>query len=846
MIRPTTAFAASLLAAVSLAPLCAPAYAADAPAAAPADQTQLGEVIVTVQKRSQNKLDVPIALTAITGEDFETLSIHDLHDASLYIPGVYEENHSVNDPVLVIRGQSEDDQLPTADPRISVFMDGVDISRQGGAYTELFDMQRLEVSKGPQTTLFGRSAELGAISEIQNKAQIGQFDWSLKAEGGNYDYSLFQGMMNIPVDDTFAVRAAVSARNRQGYIDNLAGGSPLNSINSDAGRLGFTWKPNDKLNANLILNYELDSPTSESFKSETFAPSNPATGQVIGNTSPFTAASLSGAIDGKGLGIRREVYGATALIDYQLNSAWALHSVTAYRKFDGEEAFDPDGFSFPLLTVGDDEWQDQVSQDVRLNWTPGGAVSGFVGASYFNEDVQYRIPELYDEPLVLADVTGVLNRRSSSTYPLAYYTSPLVMAQELQGLAYQKYGYLMSSAQAAGIANNLGMHEEESTLGATTNAYDVYGDFDWKATDKLDLDAGLRYTNERKVTSFASQVDGTRSVLGGVLGALALPAGATSAASLAALKYEQAQLLGGLALPGAASLAFPLPNFALQDQPTAGTSSQGLNYSGLTWRLNATYKIAPLQNVYASYGRGELPPSLSAGPPSAPGGAAVFTKTAAEKLDSYEVGYKGLVADRHLELEGALYYYNYSDFQIPVLVGTQFVTEDAGRASTYGFEGQATWRFNHWLDAFATYAYTHGRFDSGAYKGNQFRQTPENAVTLGGTARYAALGGTFDFTPSYAWRSKVFFEIANDNPALTAGQLVTPVVFNEYQNAYGLMNMRAGFSPDKGHWRVELFCTNCINTQYLKDAGDTGEDLGLPTYIAGEPRMYGITVILRH
>jgi iron complex outermembrane receptor protein len=378
--------AARLFAASSFAALSAgAALAADAPAPSPATTTeaaQVQEVIVTVQKRPQNKIDVPIALTAYNGDFLQKMGVYDLHDASMYIPGVYEENHSVNDPVIVIRGQSTDDLGPTSDPRITVFQDGVDISRQAGSYTELFDMQRLEVSKGPQTTLFGRSAEVGAVSEIQNKADPSAFDWSLKVEGGNYDYNMVQGMVNIPLGDDFAVRLAYDHRDRDGYIDNLAGGGALNSIDSDAGRIGFTWKPGDRLNANLIFNYERDAPTSESFKSETFEPTNPTTGQVLGNTSPYSSAYLSGSLDNKSLGLRREVYGVTSLIDLKLTDAFTLHSTSAYRKFDTEEVFDPDGFSFPVLTVGDDTWQHQVSQDLRLNWNPGGAFSGFVGASY--------------------------------------------------------------------------------------------------------------------------------------------------------------------------------------------------------------------------------------------------------------------------------------------------------------------------------------------------------------------------------------------------------------------------------------------------------------------------------
>jgi hypothetical protein len=214
-------------------------------------------------------------------------------------------------------------------------------------------------------------------------------------------------------------------------------------------------------------------------------------------------------------------------------------------------------------------------------------------------------------------------------------------------------------------------------------------------------------------------------------------------------------------------------------------------------------------------------------------------------VDSYEVGYKGLLFHRHLELEGAAYAYKYSHFQTEILVGSQFINEDAGAATGYGFEGQADWRFNGFADAFATYSYSHDRFDNGLFKGNHFRLTPDNALSVGATLRHPGLGGTFDFTPTYVWRGKVFFDDTNANPALQSGQLITPLVFNEFQNAYGLLNMRAGFAPTNGRWRFELFCANCTNTRYLKDAGNTGEDLGLPTYIAGEPLTFGAAITIR-
>ncbi len=119
-------------------------------------------------------------------------------------------------------------------------------------------------------------------------------------------------------------------------------------------------------------------------------------------------------------------------------------------------------------------------------------------------------------------------------------------------------------------------------------------------------------------------------------------------------------------------------------------------------------------------------------------------------------------------------------------------------------------------------------------------------VSLGADARYPALGGVLEFTPTFVYRTEAFFDDDNANPALLTGALIRPLVFNEYQNGYGLVDLRLRYQPDGRNWRLEAFVTNASDTHYLKDAGNTGEDIGLPTYIAGEPRMFGFAFSIHH
>lgn len=237
---------------------------------------------------------------------------------------------------------------------------------------------------------------------------------------------------------------------------------------------------------------------------------------------------------------------------------------------------------------------------------------------------------------------------------------------------------------------------------------------------------------------------------------------------------------------------------------------------------------------------------LAVAGPAVPGGDPDFTDVPAEIVNDYEGGAKALVLDRHLQLDGALFYYTYSNFQTTQQQGTQFITVNAGSADDYGFEGDANYSFNSLLDVFGTYTYTHARFDSGAYEGNHFRLTPDHMFSVGIDARYPALFGVFEFTPTFVYRTKAFFDDDNANPALLTGALIRPLVFNEFQNAYGLLDLRLRYQPDGRPWALEAFVTNASNTHYLKDAGNTGEDIGLPTYIAGEPRFFGFAFSIHH
>lgn len=239
-----------------------PAAAGTAPSVANA--INLNRVTVTAQKREQQVVDVPISISAYSNDFMRRLGISDVETLSRYVPGVQVQVQSPNNPGIAVRGITTDDGAATAATRVSIFQDGVDISRSRGSMVALYDMDRVEVLRGPQGTLFGRGAESGAISLIQNKAQAGTAG-GFQSEFGNFASRKLTGYFNTPISDNVYARVAVHNAYHDGYIENLSGGR-LNGEDTKAIRASLHFNLGTGSGYDLIANYQRDSPPGTDFR----------------------------------------------------------------------------------------------------------------------------------------------------------------------------------------------------------------------------------------------------------------------------------------------------------------------------------------------------------------------------------------------------------------------------------------------------------------------------------------------------------------------------------------------------------------------------------------------------
>ena len=786
-------FKARLSACAALVAFAAsPAYAQDANS----DTARVASdvIVVTAQKREQSLADVPINLTAYGQERLNLLGIEQFDELSDFVPGLEVQEQSPNNPGFVIRGITSDDGAATGEARVAVFQDGVSISRARSAYIELFDIERVEVAKGPQATLFGRGALIGGINVIQNKADTEAYTASIEATIGDFNRYEARGHVNLPVSDTFALRFAGAHKQRDGYVENLLGGDAMNGVELSAVRGAARWEPTSSFTLDVIANYQTDTPEGgTSFKSGVIAP---APGASLEPWEPAALNTFGGFEGGAPLGIDRQVYGVTALADYVINDAWSLSSISGWRAFESVEVFDPDGFAAPLLVVAEDASGRQWSQEVRFNYDAGGPLTGFVGASYFYESGSQRIPLATNEAVAQA----FLAPQIAGAFGVAAIEGLLALNGVPNAAGFDNpFNPLTISVPAflqfGQIVPLRSFYLEETANRGETTAFDIFGDVTYAVTDRLDLTAGLRWTREEK----------------------------------------EASLYGWNAF-GPNNVTFSNTLF-LPSTPNGQVVSSGTReFDDFTWRFAAQYDVSEVLNVWASYARGRRP-DVIAFDSTVP---SLFVEVPAELVDSYEVG--GFWTYEATTLQASVFYSEYQNFQTGRFEPqtANFVTDNAGAATQYGFEAQLDHTVNEFATLFATYAYNFSEFDdtddqgnSQEFAGNTFRLSPDHAVSLGLLTAFDLPVGRLSIIPTWTWQSENFFDNDND---------LTDAVQDETQTDYGIVDLKVRYDAPGDAYYAVAFVENLLDEEYIIDAGNTGDAFGIPTFIAGSPRMIGLRV----
>jgi iron complex outermembrane receptor protein len=762
--------------------------ASTAPAGQPAanNAVNLNQIVVTAQKREQQEKDVPISISAFSGNFLKTLGITRMDDLGRFAPGVQIQVQSPNTPGIAIRGITSDDTGANTPGRVSVFQDGVDISRAVGSIVALYDMDRIEVLRGPQGTLFGRGAESGALSLIDNKA-VNTTAGGFTTEFGNYGSHMETGFFNTPLSANVDARVAVYDSEHDGYIRNLAGGR-LNGEDTRAIRASLHIATGQFSGIDVVANYQYDSPPGTDFRS--------TLPDRQGSTDVFGAADLN---QGSALGIHRKVYSLAALGSFQLSDDWTLNTTTGLRRVDSNETFDGDGSQLDMLNFGNRYKGHQASQEIRFNFDNGGHFTGFFGGNFFYENGNQTVPFHTDERSLLVDLIPLARSLNPGVVNLLFGgANPPLLTPDFQ--PNQPYSAIPLLNTTLNPDESEGYRNQGST-----RSYELFADGTYHLTDSFDLTAGLRVSHEHITAGY--QV---------------FDASSAHAASIGP----------AFALFGAGVNGITAPNDLFA--PTNGVLTNARSSNSAVGRLIGSWHVNDDVNAYVSVSRGRRPDALTFN--VNPDGSYTKEVLPSESLWNYEIGIKGSANDNKLAYDLSAFYYNYTNFQSQVYQNGQYIAVNSGRAHAPGFEASLQQAFSDNLSAFLNYSYLRARFDANdqngnrqQYAGNHLRLAPDNSLSIGLLWNVPlADARAFYFRPSYTWRSRVYFE-DNNNPSYA-------------QSAYGLLNLRTGVTFDNGRWDLGLWGSNLGNRKYLADGGNTGENFNVPTYVPGAPRTFGVSI----
>lgn len=402
-----------MCAVASALPLCLlsrPALAQETNAGA---QTGIEEVIVTARKREENLQRTPIAITAFTGENLDARGIVKLNDIAQFSPNVTFDNYNSfgganSNAIVYIRGIGQNDFVPTVEPGVGLYVDGVYLGRTVGSTLDLLDVERVEVLRGPQGTLFGRNSIGGAVSVVTKKPDK-IFGTKADVTIGTDSKFNVRASVNVPFTDTLWGRFAGASMNQHGYVDQFNHDRMTGNTKTISGRGALRWMPNDAVEVNLAADYSEDNGNGPPWTATAFDYSDPNSFVMLQNLLPFlgcgaTPDNPQGSTsnpqcynsqylfgkEGKDAGDAHFYYGyirgASLSFDWKATDDLSFKSITAWRRLN--TLFDNDDHVPMVPNLSTDLLeQEQVSQEVQLLGSAfDQKLEWIVGLYYFQED----------------------------------------------------------------------------------------------------------------------------------------------------------------------------------------------------------------------------------------------------------------------------------------------------------------------------------------------------------------------------------------------------------------------------------------------------------------------------
>ncbi|WP_242137325.1 TonB-dependent receptor [Sphingomonas sp. TREG-RG-20F-R18-01] len=808
--------------------------------------TDTDDIIVTATKREQTLQDVPVSVAVTSDDTIKKAKIHDLIDLQATVPSLkVTQFQSAGQTNFTIRGFGNGNGNIGIESSVGVFIDGVYRSRSASSISDLPELERIEVLRGPQSTLFGKNVSAGAISIITKRPQ---FTWGGTAEAttGNFGNIEARASITGPITDTLAFRLYGSVNQRDGYYSNAVNGVKVNGRDRQSLRADVLFEPSSNFSVRIIGDLNNINEVCCGAVTVTNGPltqliglprafggvggviGNPATPfnrQVVYNTAP------NNKLNGKGI---------SGQVDWNLGFA-KLTSITAYRRQTNDTTLDVD---FTGADVSNQTTADTIktfSQELRLASDSTGPFNWLVGGFYSDERIKTGRNILYGtDARRFVDAAAL-----AATGASLLGTSPITTLEALQRAA----GNTTVVPGQTYFASGTGIFDNYRL---TDLSYSIFGQADYKLFEKLTLTVGGAYLHDRKaavsnvvLTDRFSQLN-----LQNVPELGFLPARIINPAAPAAARIPT-NLFAGLN-----ALQFFYPDTANHGPVNFPNASEDgiLKGSKFTYLGRVKYDFSRNINVYASYSTGWKAGAYNLSSDSRPPNNGVGRTADPEDVRVFEIGAKSRFAGGYLNI--ALFDEKIKGFQSNGFTGTGFALVNAGSQSVRGVEVEGSYKPFRALLLNASGTYLDAKYDSFT-KAPCFAFDPRCQVAPGSAAGTLAPqfrdltgarpGGVPEFsanvnatyTQQITDRVSGFVRgefVYQSNTALT-DTVPASVASSKVQT----VNASIGLDlPDQ--FQIQGWVRNLGNDNYYLGAFNTVIQSGSYSAYINEPRTYGVTL----
>jgi outer membrane receptor protein involved in Fe transport len=770
------------------------------------------EIVVTAQKRSQRIQDVGMSVTVQNGEQLLEKGVTELSDLTQVIPSLQFSQTQSGTPVYTLRGVGYFEQSLSASPTVSIYQDEVPFPFAVMSRGVLLDTQRVEVLAGPQGTLYGQNATGGAINFIANKPTK-TFSAGFDETFGRFNHNILSTFASGPLTSTLSARLAVSTDNGGAWQKSTTRDETLGDKNTQIARLTFDWAPSDRFSANLNINGWQDRSDTQAGQLEGIrlqAPQNIATGSIsdprfyrpapVGSPAflaypPQIQAVVRQPIPGNDDRAADWLAGTHPRNEehyYQTNLRmdYSLSDAVGLTSLTGYQKF----------TENNRVDQAGVGVPAETSIIAGNVTSSFQ---------ELRLHGVFDDKRVnwLLGANYEVDRTTESDF-----VSPFV-----------------STASFSPVALGLPPFFDFTALN-TDNVYtkSLFGNIEYKVLSTVDVHAGLRYTrSDQDMSGCSSSSYPSVTILQNAVGGLL------------------ASMDGGTsipALPGQCVTIGPPPNFI------PGLQRNTLDQRNVPWRVGIDWTPIPHNLFYFTVSKG-----FKAGSSPALGASRAdqLTPVTQESLLAYELGSKSELFDRKLQLNLALFHYDYTNKQelgrlLDPVYGALQVLLNIPKSTEDGFEFSTVWRPISGLTLNLDGTYLDSKVTSHFHDTGPYPLGPSDLIDF--------YGEPFPFTPKWSLRygARYDWNLTDDRRVFVSAdasyQSSASAAFGSDEaaaqgapplrvDAYSLLNLSAGI--EQGRWRGQIWGKNVTNKYYWTSVNYISDTV---VKLTGQPRTYGITV----